>query len=71
MRKTTSGSPLYYSPEIVQKQNYDDKVDIWGLGMITFECLIGMAPFKIYSMMNLDRIIHDDIDFPSYVDVTP
>lgn len=39
--------------------------------MITFESLIGMAPFKIYSMMNLDRIIHDDIDFPSYVDVSP
>jgi serine/threonine protein kinase len=31
-----SGSPLYYSPEIVQKEDYDEKVDVWGIGTITF-----------------------------------
>lgn len=49
MRKTVSGSPLYYSPEIVQETEYDEKVDIWAIGMMAYECLIGKIPFKIYS----------------------
>ena len=35
MRKTVSGSPLYYSPEVVQEAEYDEKVDIWAIGMMT------------------------------------
>lgn len=36
MRKTVSGSPLYYSPEVVQETEYDEKVDIWAIGMMTY-----------------------------------
>ena len=49
MRKTVSGSPLYYSPEVVMETEYDEKVDIWAIGMMTYECLLGKIPFKIYS----------------------
>ena len=37
MRKTVSGSPLYYSPEVVQEAEYDEKVDIWAIGCIFIE----------------------------------
>ena len=57
MRKTVSGSPLYYSPEIVQETSYDEKIDIWAIGMMTYECLLGKIPFKIYSELDLGRIV--------------
>jgi serine/threonine protein kinase len=57
MRRTISGSPLYYSPEIVQETAYDEKIDIWAIGMMTYECLIGKIPFRIYSELDLNRIV--------------
>lgn len=35
-RKTTSGSPLYYAPEIVKGESYDEKMDLWNIGMMTY-----------------------------------
>ena len=57
MRKTASGSPLYYPPEIVKGEEYDDKIDVWNIGMMTYECLLGKIPFRIYTEMDLDRIV--------------
>ena len=57
MRKTVSGSPLYYSPEVVQETEYDEKVDIWAIGMMTYECILGKIPFRIYSELDLNRIV--------------
>ena len=39
------GSPLYMAPELVKRQNYDDKVDIWALGCVTYLLLSGQTPF--------------------------
>lgn len=57
MRKTVSGSPLYYSPEVVQETEYDEKVDIWAIGMMAYECIVGKIPFRIYSELDLNRIV--------------
>jgi serine/threonine protein kinase len=39
------GSPSNFAPEIVNKQEYNEKIDIWSLGVLTFELLIGVHPF--------------------------
>ncbi|KAK2968041.1 hypothetical protein RJ640_003775 [Escallonia rubra] len=39
------GSPLYMAPEILQFQQYDEKVDMWSIGTILFELLNGYPPF--------------------------
>ena len=39
------GSPLYMPPEIVMKHKYDEKVDIWSAGVVTFILLSGKPPF--------------------------
>lgn len=57
MRKTASGSPLYYPPEIVKGEAYDDKIDVWCIGMMTYECILGKIPFKVYTEMDLGRIV--------------
>jgi len=30
------GTPLYMAPELILHQRYNEKVDVWGLGVITF-----------------------------------
>ena len=39
------GTPLYMAPEIVTQQTYDDKVDVWALGVIAFCVLTSQYPF--------------------------
>jgi hypothetical protein len=29
-----------------------------------------MAPFKVYSLLNLTKIVNDSLSFPSYVEVS-
>jgi len=39
------GSPLYMAPEIIQNKVYNEKVDIWSIGVITYMLLSGSNPF--------------------------
>jgi serine/threonine protein kinase len=39
------GSPLYMAPEIIRGFRYNEKADIWSLGVITYMLLSGRNPF--------------------------
>ena len=39
------GTPDYISPEVLIDKTYDQAIDIWGIGVIMFECLCGYPPF--------------------------
>ena len=45
LRSTCCGTPFYFAPELVSSQKYDESVDIWALGVITYELLVGDNPF--------------------------
>ena len=47
MNKLTEilGSPLYMAPEIVKKECYDHKVDVWSAGVVLYAMLCGRMPF--------------------------
>ena len=36
MRETFCGTPLYVSPELLSGQLYDEKVDLWAIGILGF-----------------------------------
>lgn len=39
-----AGTPAYMSPELVL-QMYDEKCDLWGVGMLTYQLLTGKFPY--------------------------
>jgi serine/threonine protein kinase len=38
-KESTVGSPHYFAPELLLKHSYNNKVDIWGLGIVFLEIL--------------------------------
>lgn len=46
LMETYCGTPITMAPEIMQNKPYDKKVDIWSLGVITFQLIYGKLPFS-------------------------
>ncbi|XP_024084002.1 serine/threonine-protein kinase ULK3 isoform X2 [Cimex lectularius] len=45
LKWTLRGSPLYMAPEILIYRYFNEKSDLWSVGIIMYECLLGSAPF--------------------------
>lgn len=43
---TTCGTPIYMAPELHRHEQYTDKADLWSVGVIIFEMIVGYAPFS-------------------------
>ncbi|KAL4441358.1 hypothetical protein ABPG74_013653 [Tetrahymena malaccensis] len=67
-RETFCGTIDYISPEIVNGESYGQSVDIWSLGILTFELLTGKSPFQ-YETKNeiLVNILNMNINIPDYL----
>ena len=39
------GCLAYISPEQLSNEKYDEKVDVWSVGILTYELLVGKPPF--------------------------
>ncbi|XP_066998450.2 aurora kinase C isoform X2 [Anabrus simplex] len=45
-RDTLCGTLDYLPPEMVRGLPHDEKVDLWSLGVLCYECLVGKPPFE-------------------------
>ena len=68
-RTTVCGTPIYLAPEMISNSGHDEKVDIWCIGVLLFELMTGMQPWKGTDVntvkMNISRL---NINWPKNMD---
>ncbi|CAD8046596.1 unnamed protein product [Paramecium primaurelia] len=61
------GTPLYMSPQILKRQSYTSKCDIWSLGLILYELLYGITPWHSSNLVELmAKLDSKPLDFPCF-----
>ncbi len=65
------GTLDYLPPEMLkpgsQENFYNEKVDLWSLGVLTYEFLVGEAPFEDTPIMTQKRIARGEMTIPGFV----
>ena len=65
----TIQDPLFVAPEFIEKK-YNNKVDIWGVGMIAYLLFVGEPPFKGNRHEIIYQISNKKIEYPPELDET-
>ncbi|XP_010864218.2 aurora kinase B [Esox lucius] len=67
-RRTMCGTLDYLPPEMIEGKTHDEKVDLWCIGVLCYECLVGNPPFETASHTDTyKRITKVDLQFPKVV----
>merc|ERR1712059_59480 len=67
-RATMCGTLDYLPPEMIEGAMHDEKVDLWSLGALTYEFLVGKPPFEAETNNETyRRITKVDLKFPSHL----
>ncbi|XP_037593894.1 aurora kinase C-like [Cebus imitator] len=64
-RKTMCGTLDYLPPEMTEGKTYDEKVDLWCIGVLCYELLVGYPPFEsTFHSETYKGILKVDVRFP-------
>ncbi|XP_035869433.1 uncharacterized protein LOC114510878 [Phyllostomus discolor] len=67
-RKTVCGTLDYLPPEMIEQKTYSEKVDLWCIGVLCYELLVGNPPFESTSYSETyRRILKVDFRIPSSI----
>jgi len=67
-RATMCGTLDYLPPEMIEGSMHDETVDLWSLGVLTYEFLVGKPPFEAETNNETyRRITKVDLRFPSHL----
>ncbi|MGH0180538.1 UNVERIFIED_CONTAM: hypothetical protein FKN15_004535 [Acipenser sinensis] len=67
-RATLCGTLDYLPPEMIEGRMHDEKVDLWSLGVLCYEFLVGTPPFETKSHEETYRKISKvDFSYPQFV----
>ena len=60
------GTPAYMAPEQLLAEEIDERVDLFSMGVVLFECLTGRLPFEGTTIMSfIARVMRDEAPSPS------
>ena len=66
-RYTMCGTLDYLPPEMINSVNHDFHVDVWSLGILIYEFLVGKPPFEHYGKnVTYKKISRIDLVIPSF-----
>ena len=51
---------MYWAPEIFKNSAYSCQIDIWALGILTYELFLGDNPFQIRTEDDLFRVVEKE-----------
>ncbi|KAI8643180.1 kinase-like domain-containing protein [Parasitella parasitica] len=74
-RHTLCGTLDYLPPEMVEGRVHNENVDLWSLGILLYELIVGSPPFEekeainedVSSAITYERIRNVDLQFPKHV----
>ncbi|XP_058636120.1 aurora kinase A [Onychostoma macrolepis] len=67
-RSTLCGTLDYLPPEMIEGKTHDEKVDLWSLGVLCYEFLVGRPPFETKSHEETYRkISRVEFTYPAHV----
>ncbi|XP_060086745.1 aurora kinase A isoform X2 [Heteronotia binoei] len=67
-RSTLCGTLDYLPPEMIEGRTHDEKVDLWSLGVLCYEFLVGKPPFESKTYQETYRAISKvEYRFPPFV----
>uniref|UniRef100_A0A4W6CA23 non-specific serine/threonine protein kinase n=1 Tax=Lates calcarifer TaxID=8187 RepID=A0A4W6CA23_LATCA len=70
-RSTLCGTLDYLPPEMIEGKTHDEKVDLWSLGVLCYEFLVGKPPFEAKSHEDTyRRISRVEYTYPAQTNVS-
>lgn len=70
LASTVCGTPYYFSPELCQKLPYNNKSDVWSLGVILYEMINLRKPFEAKNLPELRKRVVTEEPAPFVVPVS-
>ncbi|CAG8663055.1 24286_t:CDS:2 [Gigaspora margarita] len=66
--RNVCGTLDYLAPEMVRRLPYNENVDVWALGILCYELLVGVPPFEAIGFHETcRRIVCDNVNIPDHV----